>query len=69
MFDVVSVVFSRHGILIAPVNGKVTRENWYQTQAGMEKVQGDLARLGTQFTAEYMLEMDILCKRVNWKRT
>lgn len=48
--------------LIAPVNGKVTRENWYQTQAGLEKVLGELARLGTQFTVEYTPEMEILCK-------
>lgn len=43
--------------LIAPVSGKVTRENWYRTEAGQRRVLGELARLGTQFTPEHTPEM------------
>ena len=35
----------------------MTRENWYRTEAGQRRVLGELARLGTQFTPEYMPEM------------
>lgn len=38
--------------MIAPVYVNVTRENWYQTAAGQEKVLGELTRLGTQFGPE-----------------
>lgn len=44
-------------LLIAPVEGKVTRENWYRTEAGQRRVLGELARLGTQFTPELTPEM------------
>ena len=44
-------------LLIAPVEGKVTRENWYRTEAGQRRVLGELARLGTQFTPEHTPEM------------
>ena len=43
--------------LIAPASGKVTRENWYQTEFGLEKVLGELARLGTQFTPAFTPEI------------
>lgn len=43
--------------LIAPADGKVTRENWYRTEFGQRKVLGELARLGTQFTLELTPEM------------
>lgn len=38
--------------LIAPVYIDVTRENWYRTDRGREKVLGELKRLGTQFTPQ-----------------
>ena len=44
-------------LLIAPVEGKVTRENWYRTEAGFKKVLGELTRLGTQFMPECTPEM------------
>lgn len=39
--------------LIAPVCVNVTRENWYRTDLGLEKVLGELTRLGTQFMPEW----------------
>lgn len=49
--------------LIAPACGKVTRENWHQTESGLRKVLGELARLGTQFTPEFTPEIDVIWKR------
>lgn len=37
--------------LIAPACGKITRDNWYKTDLGQQKVLGEVARLGTQFTS------------------
>ena len=43
--------------LIAPVPYveacDITRDNWYLTQKGREKVFGELSRIGTQFPAEF----------------
>lgn len=48
--------------LIAPACGKLTRENWYRTEPGLQRVLGELARLGTQFTPEHTPEIaDLLC--------
>lgn len=44
--------FPETEFLIAPVYVDVTRENWYYTDRGQEKVLGELKRLGTQFTRE-----------------
>lgn len=46
------ICFPDTEFLIAPAEGKVTRENWYRTDFGRQRVMGELARLGTQFTAE-----------------
>lgn len=44
--------------MVAPVAvGGLTRDSWHQTQAGLEKVLGELARLGTQFKPECTPEM------------
>lgn len=58
--------FPETEFMIAPVYVNVTRENWYRTQAGREKVLGELERLGTQFAPEWDKlgkEWDIACKR------
>lgn len=39
--------------IIAPVYVNVTRENWFRTDKGVEKVLGELTRLGTQFVPEW----------------
>lgn len=39
--------------MVAPVCVGVTRQNWYQTGEGLEKVLGELTRLGTQFMPEW----------------
>lgn len=39
--------------MVAPVCVAVTREDWYRTEFGQEKVLGELARLGTQFGPEW----------------
>lgn len=31
----------------------ITKDNWYKTDAGLTRVQGELARLGTQFGPEF----------------
>ncbi len=46
------VNFPETELLVVPVYVNVTRENWYKTAAGREKVLGELKRLGTQFTPE-----------------
>ena len=33
--------------------GLVQKENWYTSQAGVEKVLGELNRIGTQFVPEF----------------
>ncbi|MBD5459406.1 MAG: YdcF family protein [Lachnospiraceae bacterium] len=39
--------------IIAPVYVNVTKENWFRTDKGVEKVLGELTRLGTQFVPEW----------------
>lgn len=40
-------------LIVAPVAvGGLTRENWHQTDKGLRRVLGELARLGTQFVPE-----------------
>ena len=46
------ICFPDTELLIALRRGKVTRENWYRTDFGRQRVMGELARLGTQFTPE-----------------
>lgn len=38
---------------VVPVYMGVTRENWFRTDIGLEKVLGELTRLGTQFMPEW----------------
>ncbi len=45
--------FPETEFMIAPVCVNVTRENWYLTVQGQEKVLGELTRLGTQFGPEW----------------
>ena len=45
--------FPETEFMIAPVCVNVTRENWYLTVPGQEKVLGELTRLGTQFGPEW----------------
>ena len=33
--------------------GRITKENWYQSEIGVEKVMGELSRIGTQFMPEF----------------
>jgi len=46
-------VFPHTEFIIAPVSEisglNITRDNWYKDEIGLSKVQGELARLGTQF--------------------
>lgn len=39
--------------VIVPVNIHVTKENWFRTDLGLEKVLGELTRLGTQLMPEW----------------
>lgn len=55
--------FPETEFLIAPVYMDVTRENWYCTDRGREKVMGELKRLGTQFTPELTPEFMEFLKR------
>lgn len=55
--------FPETEFLIAPVYIDVTRENWYSTDRGREKVMGELKRLGTQFTPELTPEFTEFLKR------
>ena len=58
------ICFPDTELLIAPAEGKVTRENWYRTDFGRQRVMGELARLGTQFTPEMTPEMAEIMKSV-----
>lgn len=39
--------------IVVPVMVNVTKDNWYRTEEGLEKVLGELTRLGTQFMPEW----------------
>ena len=56
--------FPETEFLIAPVYVGVTRENWYRTKRGQEKVLGELKRLGTQFTPELTPEWQNVKRKV-----
>ena len=56
--------FPETEFLIAPVYVDVTRENWYRTMRGQEKVLGELKRLGTQFTPELTPEWQNVKRKV-----
>lgn len=56
--------FPETEFLIAPVYVDVTRENWYRTKRGQEKVLGELKRLGTQFTPELTPEWQNVKRKV-----
>ncbi len=47
------VAFPYTEFIIAPVSKilglNITRDNWYKNEEGLSRVQGELARLGTQF--------------------
>ncbi len=44
--------------IVAPVAvGGLTKNSWHETERGLEKVLGELTRLGTQFTPEYTPEL------------
>jgi len=45
--------FPETELLAAPVDIIVSRQNWHQTKEGLEKVLGELERLGTQFLPEW----------------
>lgn len=49
--------FPETEFLIAPAanthEGKITRDNWYKSEIGVEKVLGELNRMGTQFLPEF----------------
>ena len=49
--------FPETEFLIAPVTdthaGKITKSNWFQSEIGVEKVMGELNRMGTQFMPEF----------------
>lgn len=49
--------FPETEFLVVPVKdthgGLITKENWYQSQIGVEKVLGELNRVGTQFMPEF----------------
>ena len=49
--------FPETEFIMAPVADgpgiNITRENWYKTDLGLTRVQGELARLGTQFGPEF----------------
>ena len=34
-------------------DGLITKENWYMSEIGVEKVMGELSRIGTQFMPEF----------------
>ena len=43
--------------MVVPVKdthgGRIRKENWYQSEVGVEKVLGELQRIGTQFKPEF----------------
>ena len=49
--------FPETELLIVPAkdthNGMITKDNWYLSQVGVEKVMGELNRIGTQFLPEF----------------
>lgn len=50
--------------IVAPVAvGGLTKNSWYETERGLEKVLGELTRLGTQFAPEYTPELAEYLKR------
>ena len=51
------LTFPETEFIIVPVKdthgGQITKENWYQSEVGVEKVLGELQRVGTQFMPEF----------------
>lgn len=47
--------------IVSPVSGfDITKENWYKSDYGIQRVMGELSRCGNQFTDDFIHRKDLL---------